>query len=50
MPQNPWLQNLPLRDNVTFGESWDEDLYRRVLHACALETDVQILTDGDMTK
>ncbi|GFR49015.1 hypothetical protein Agub_g11036, partial [Astrephomene gubernaculifera] len=27
VPQNPWLQNLSVRDNVLFGEEWDQAKY-----------------------
>lgn len=43
-------QNLSLKDNIVFGQPYDQDKYERVLHACALELDLQILMDGDETK
>jgi ABC-type transport system involved in cytochrome bd biosynthesis fused ATPase/permease subunit len=30
VPQNPWCQNLSLRDNITFGLPFDEEKYSRV--------------------
>lgn len=30
VPQNPWCQNLSLRDNITFGLPFDEEKYGRV--------------------
>ena len=30
VPQNPWCQNLTLRDNITFGLPFDEEKYARV--------------------
>jgi ABC-type multidrug transport system ATPase subunit len=30
VPQNPWCQNLSLRDNITFGLPFDEERYSRV--------------------
>jgi len=30
VPQNPWCQNLTLRDNITFGLPFDEERYSRV--------------------
>ncbi|GIL86269.1 hypothetical protein Vretimale_13733 [Volvox reticuliferus] len=50
VPQNPWLQNLSIRDNVTFGEAWDENKYEAVIDACALTMDLQILPQGDQSK
>lgn len=76
VPQTPWVQNLTLRDNITFGLPFDEDKYKKVgapvqrhgrlpggsnpltrippcrlqvVHACALELDLQILPKGDQT-
>jgi len=50
VPQNPWCQNLSLKENITFGQEWDEDKYNHVIHDCALELDLQILPKGDETK
>jgi ABC-type multidrug transport system fused ATPase/permease subunit len=50
VPQNPWCQNLTLRENITFGQEWDEEKYGQVIHDCALELDLQILPKGDETK
>jgi ABC-type multidrug transport system fused ATPase/permease subunit len=47
VPQSPWVQNLSLRNNITFGLPFDADKYRRVVHACALELDLQILPQGE---
>ena len=30
VPQNPWCQNLSLRDSITFGSAWDQELYDQV--------------------
>jgi ABC-type multidrug transport system fused ATPase/permease subunit len=30
VPQNPWCQNLTLRDNILFGLPFDEEKYERV--------------------
>uniref|UniRef100_A0A7S0R9V8 Uncharacterized protein n=1 Tax=Chlamydomonas leiostraca TaxID=1034604 RepID=A0A7S0R9V8_9CHLO len=47
VPQNPWCQNLSLRDSILFGSEMDEDKYASVIHACALELDLEILPEGD---
>ncbi|KAG2483865.1 hypothetical protein HYH03_017317 [Edaphochlamys debaryana] len=49
VPQTPWVQNLSLRENITFGLPFDEVKYKQVIHACALELDLQILPKGDQT-
>jgi hypothetical protein len=46
VPQTPWVQNLSLRDNILFGLPYDEQRYRAVIHACALELDLKILPKG----
>jgi ATP-binding cassette, subfamily C (CFTR/MRP), member 1 len=43
VPQNPWVQNLPLRDNVLFGEPYDEEKYNATIDACSLRFDLGIL-------
>lgn len=50
VPQQPWMQNQTVRHNITFGTSFDEYFYGRVMNACALYTDMHILPNGDMTE
>ena len=47
VPQTPWVQNLTLKDNILFGLEYDEQKYREVIHAAALELDLQILPKGE---
>jgi ABC-type multidrug transport system fused ATPase/permease subunit len=48
--QIPWIENATLKDNILFGLPFDETRYKKTLSACALEKDLDILTDGDMTE
>eukprot|EP00794_Sanderia_malayensis_P020176 gene20176-22151_t len=48
-PQQPWVFNGSLKYNITFGQEYDEEKYKEVLKVCALERDVQLLPEGDMT-
>ena len=50
VPQEAWIQNLTLRDNILFGKSMDKNKYSKVLSACALLPDLEILPGGDMTE
>lgn len=36
-PQESWLFTGTIRDNILFGDKFDEDKYQRVLKACCLE-------------
>lgn len=47
VPQTPWVQNLSLRDNILFGMPFDEQKYKAVIHACALELDLKTLPNGE---
>ncbi len=38
-----------VRNNILFGLPYDEARYKRVVHACALERDLQIMPHGDMS-
>lgn len=48
--QQAWIQNATLRDNVLFSQPYRDDKYRKVLKACELERDLEILAAGDMTE
>lgn len=49
VPQTPWTALGTVRENILFGKPYDEAFYHKVLHACALETDLKIMEDGDQT-
>jgi ATP-binding cassette, subfamily C (CFTR/MRP), member 1 len=49
VPQVPWTALGTVRDNILFGLPWDEAHYRRVIWACALETDLTLMSAGDQT-
>lgn len=48
--QRAWIQNATLRDNILFGSPYDADRYARVLSACALSSDLDLLEAGDQTE
>ncbi|PWN87324.1 hypothetical protein FA10DRAFT_183067 [Acaromyces ingoldii] len=48
--QSPWLLGATVRENILFGQPYDEARYRAVLHACALEADLAILEYHDETE
>ncbi|KAJ2083727.1 hypothetical protein H4R24_000590 [Coemansia sp. RSA 988] len=50
VPQQPWILNATLRENILFGSSFDQEFYDRVIDACALRQDVHALLAGDMTE
>ena len=50
VPQQGWMQNASLQDNVTFGQHVDEEKYNQVVEACALRQDLDILPHGDQTE
>uniref|UniRef100_A0A3B5AM29 ATP binding cassette subfamily C member 3 n=1 Tax=Stegastes partitus TaxID=144197 RepID=A0A3B5AM29_9TELE len=50
VPQQAWIQNATLRDNILFGRPYNEQKYRCVLEACALTPDLQVLPGGDLTE
>ncbi|CAJ0967200.1 unnamed protein product [Ranitomeya imitator] len=50
VPQQAWIQNASLKDNIVFGRGRSEPLYKRVLEACALLPDLEILPSGDRTE
>ncbi|KAM3916374.1 multidrug resistance-associated protein 1-like isoform 2-T3 [Leptodactylus fuscus] len=50
VPQQAWIQNASLKDNIMFGRERKEPLYKRVLEACALLPDLEILPSGDRTE
>ncbi|KAJ1825710.1 hypothetical protein LPJ56_002546, partial [Coemansia sp. RSA 2599] len=50
VPQQPWIMNATLRDNILFGHRFDQAFYDRVIDACALRPDLEMLPAGDKTE
>ena len=50
IPQEPFLLNDTLRNNILFGKEYDQDWYLEVLNLCQLESDLDILPAGDKTE
>lgn len=50
VPQQAWIVNATIRDNVVFGEKFSSRRYETVLEACALPADLKVLKNGDMTE
>uniref|UniRef100_A0A8C5FAE4 ATP-binding cassette, sub-family C (CFTR/MRP), member 4 n=1 Tax=Gadus morhua TaxID=8049 RepID=A0A8C5FAE4_GADMO len=47
--QQPWVFPGTIRDNILFGKELDPAKYEKVLRACALKRDMELLPDGDLT-
>lgn len=50
VPQQAWIQNMTLRDNILFGSEFDEERYNQVLSACSLQADLDTLPGGDQAE
>uniref|UniRef100_A0A8C0GNK0 Uncharacterized protein n=1 Tax=Chelonoidis abingdonii TaxID=106734 RepID=A0A8C0GNK0_CHEAB len=50
VPQQAWIQNATLKDNILFGSDLDEARYQQVVEACALLPDLKLLPGGDLTE
>ncbi|KAJ1392539.1 P-loop containing nucleoside triphosphate hydrolase [Sesbania bispinosa] len=47
--QSPWIQSGKIEDNILFGRDMDMERYDKVLEACSLKKDLEILSFGDQT-
>lgn len=47
--QVPWIQNKSIRSNIIGVSVLEPDWYATVLHACALDTEIEALSEGDST-
>jgi ABC-type multidrug transport system fused ATPase/permease subunit len=50
VPQEAWLLNMSLRDNILFGSPFDVKKYNRVIRVCALDKDLAMMENGDLTE
>ncbi|XP_010629028.1 multidrug resistance-associated protein 4 isoform X1 [Fukomys damarensis] len=47
--QQPWVFSGTVRSNILFGKKYEKERYEKVIKACALKKDLQLLKDGDLT-
>ncbi|KAG5443091.1 Multidrug resistance-associated protein 1 [Clonorchis sinensis] len=50
VPQQPWIFNATLRDNILFHKPYNPVRYAKVIQACSLVPDLEILPNGDLTE
>ena len=48
--QTPWLEHLPIHENILFGSPFEEERYGEVIECYALAPDLAMLEDGDATE
>lgn len=48
--QEPFMMNATIRENILFGEEYDEKEYQEILKICELVQDLDILEGKDMTE
>eukprot|EP01155_Anaeramoeba_flamelloides_P023514 Anaeramoba_flamelloidesa807701_5206.p1 GENE.a807701_5206~~a807701_5206.p1 ORF type:complete len:948 (-),score=243.47 a807701_5206:15-2858(-) len=49
-PQEAWIQNATLKENIVFFKEFDDNRYKKVISCCALDPDFKILPGGDQTE
>ena len=49
VPQTAWVFPGTLRENILFGEAYDEKKYTEVVEACALKEDINRFPNGDLS-
>nr|KAF6427059.1 ATP binding cassette subfamily C member 4 [Rousettus aegyptiacus] len=47
--QQPWVFSGTVRSNILFGKKYEKERYKKVIQACALKKDLELLEDGDLT-
>ncbi|KAI8482476.1 Multidrug resistance-associated protein 5, partial [Branchiostoma belcheri] len=48
--QQAWIMNASVRDNILFGEDYDQQRYEDAVRACSLTHDFNVLPAGDLTE
>ncbi|KAI1314400.1 hypothetical protein EDD11_002226 [Mortierella claussenii] len=50
VPQQAWIINATLKDNILFGAVLDQEKYDQIVHAAGLTPDIDMLPAGDQTE
>lgn len=48
--QQAWIYNDTFRENLLVGQQYKAERYKKVLKVCSLESDLELLANGDMTE
>lgn len=48
--QIPWIMSDTIRENILFGQPYNNESYNAVIKACALDTDFHAMPAGDLTE
>ncbi|KAI9224695.1 P-loop containing nucleoside triphosphate hydrolase protein [Blastocladiella britannica] len=50
VPQEAWLLNFTLRDNITFGSDYEQGKFDETIRVCALQRDLTLLAAAEYTE
>ena len=50
VPQQAWIQNATVKNNILFNTAFNENLYEKVLKSCSLIPDLNKMVNGDNTE
>ena len=50
VPQQAWILNTTVKENILFGSSYKESFYKSTIKACALLPDLKILPAGELSE
>jgi ABC-type multidrug transport system fused ATPase/permease subunit len=48
--QEAWIQSLSIKNNILFGQPYDEERYKKVIYQCGLKRDISLFDAGDLTE
>ena len=50
VPQQAWIQNTTIKNNITFDELFDKEYYDKCVYSCALNSDLDLFAAKDETE
>ncbi|VAH25241.1 unnamed protein product [Triticum turgidum subsp. durum] len=48
--QTAWIRNGTIQENILFGQPMNAETYKKVIHACCLQKDLEMMEFGDQTE
>ena len=50
VPQRAWIFNGTVRENILFGRPFLPELYQKTVEVCALQADLDLMDNGDLSE